>query len=51
MTSLPSAVPRVNGLFNAILTKPFTPDVLLRTLAGCLGADAPEPGDNEVSAG
>ena len=26
MTSLPTAVPRVDGLFNAILRKPFTPD-------------------------
>jgi CheY-like chemotaxis protein len=40
MTSLPSATPRHPELFNAILRKPFTPDLLLSALHRCL-ADAP----------
>ena len=36
MTSLPSALPDADGLFNAILRKPFTPDALLQTMAKCL---------------
>jgi CheY-like chemotaxis protein len=43
MTSLPSAVPRPDGLFNAILRKPFSPDLLLTTMLSCL-ASGPEPG-------
>ncbi len=41
MTSLPTAVLRLNGLFNAILRKPFTPDQLLTTMLDCL-ASKPE---------
>jgi CheY-like chemotaxis protein len=41
MTSLPSAMPRRHDLFNAILRKPFTPDLLLKTLQGCL-ANGPQ---------
>ena len=37
MTSLPTAVPQPDGLFDAVLRKPFTPDLLLETMAGCLG--------------
>ena len=36
MTSLPSAVPRHQDLFDAILRKPFSPDLLLTALRGCL---------------
>jgi CheY-like chemotaxis protein len=32
MTSLPSAVPPPRELYDAILTKPFTPDALLTTV-------------------
>jgi len=32
MTSLPTAPPRPEGLFDAVLRKPFTPELLLRTL-------------------
>jgi CheY-like chemotaxis protein len=39
MTSLPTAVPRPNGLFNAILRKPFTPDQLLTTMLRCLATE------------
>jgi len=39
MTSLPTAVPRVDGLFNAILRKPFTPDQLLTTMRDCLASE------------
>jgi CheY-like chemotaxis protein len=36
MTSLPTAIPPNNGLFDAILRKPFTPDRLLETMVSCL---------------
>jgi CheY-like chemotaxis protein len=42
MTSLPTARPEPEGLFNAVLRKPFTPDLLLETLASCL----PHAGEN-----
>lgn len=35
MTSLPSAIPRTSGLYDAVLSKPFTPDALLRVLDEC----------------
>jgi CheY-like chemotaxis protein len=37
MTSLPTARPQPDGLFDAVLRKPFTPDLLLETMASCLG--------------
>ena len=37
MTSLPTARPQSDGLFNAVLRKPFTPDLLIETMAHCLG--------------
>jgi CheY-like chemotaxis protein len=36
MTSLPTARPQPEGLFDAVLRKPFTPDLLLETMVGCL---------------
>jgi CheY-like chemotaxis protein len=36
MTSLPTPRPQPEGLFDAVLRKPFTPDLLLETLASCL---------------
>ena len=50
MTSLPTAVPRVDGLFNAILRKPFTPDQLLTTMRGCLASE-PEHDDGHAETG
>jgi CheY-like chemotaxis protein len=41
MTSLPSATPPQGDLFDAVLRKPFTPDLLLRTMQGCLGNGKP----------
>lgn len=44
MTSLPTARPKSEGLFDAVLRKPFTPELLLETMAICLaegGASAP----------
>jgi CheY-like chemotaxis protein len=43
MTSLPTVRPQPRGLFDAVLRKPFTPDLLLETLASCLpnGGEAP----------
>jgi CheY-like chemotaxis protein len=41
MTSLPTALRQVDGLFDAVLRKPFTPDLLLETMGRCLAnADA-----------
>jgi CheY-like chemotaxis protein len=40
MTSLPSALPQQHHLFNAILRKPFTPDLLLNTMRRCLANGA-----------
>jgi CheY-like chemotaxis protein len=36
MTSLPSAVPAQQALFQAVLRKPFTPELLLTTMEACL---------------
>jgi CheY-like chemotaxis protein len=38
MTSLPTALARAPGLFDAVLRKPFTPDLLLATMGGFLGS-------------
>jgi CheY-like chemotaxis protein len=35
MTSLPTAVSRQNHLFDAVIRKPFTPELLLKTLEEC----------------
>jgi CheY-like chemotaxis protein len=40
MTSLPTAIPQPDGLFDAILRKPFTPELLLETLDSCLSKGA-----------
>lgn len=36
MTSLPSVSPHADGLYDAVLRKPFTPELLLQTLSRCL---------------
>jgi CheY-like chemotaxis protein len=36
MTCLPTALPKPDGLFDAVLRKPFTPELLLETMANCL---------------
>lgn len=36
MTSLPTARPQPDGLFDAVLRKPFTPEILLETLRNSL---------------
>ena len=38
MTSLPSAMPHQSRLFLAVLRKPFTPELLLRTVRACFAA-------------
>jgi CheY-like chemotaxis protein len=38
MTSLPSAPSQQSGLFDAVLRKPFTPDLLLSTIATCFAS-------------
>jgi len=35
MTSLPSAVPDQAGLYDALLRKPFTPEMLLQAMHAC----------------
>jgi two-component system phosphate regulon response regulator PhoB len=36
MTSLPTALPQAAGLYDAVLRKPFTPDLLLQTMTRVL---------------
>ena len=36
MTSLPSAQPQRNGLYDAVIRKPFTPELLMTTMRACL---------------
>ena len=36
MTSLPTAIPQPESLFDGVLRKPFTPELLLETMNGCL---------------
>jgi CheY-like chemotaxis protein len=36
LTSLPTALPRDNHLFDAVLRKPFTPELLMTTVYRCL---------------
>jgi CheY-like chemotaxis protein len=36
MTSLPTARAKSDGLFDAVLRKPFTPDLLLETIRRCV---------------
>jgi CheY-like chemotaxis protein len=36
MTSLPTAFPQAGGQFDAVLRKPFTPDLLLDAIGRCL---------------
>jgi CheY-like chemotaxis protein len=54
MTSLPTASPQPEDLFDAVLRKPFTPDLLLTTIASCLAAaqrdiSAPTPREKPES--
>ena len=49
MTSLPTAVPSGHDLFDAMLRKPFTPDVLLATIRACLASSAGTSRDAAVN--
>ena len=40
MTSLPTAMPDERDLFDAVLRKPFTPEVFLRTVQACFNHTA-----------
>ena len=57
MTSLPTARPRRDALFDAVLRKPFTPELLLETIRRCVGdenegdADWSPPGERPFSGG
>jgi CheY-like chemotaxis protein len=45
MTSLASAVPQANGLYDAVLRKPFTPELLMQAILRVLpGARTSPPG-------
>jgi CheY-like chemotaxis protein len=37
MTSLPTALPQQKHLFDAVIRKPFTPELLMKTVNDCLG--------------
>jgi CheY-like chemotaxis protein len=37
MTSLPAALPQQDHLFDAVIRKPFTPELLMRTVKACMG--------------
>jgi len=50
MTSLRSAVPSAPGLYDALLTKPFTPAALMTVLEGYLSDDAHPPDADAASA-
>ena len=45
MTSLPSALPREAHLFDAVLRKPFTPELLMRTVRRWLVGSGGPPGE------
>ena len=36
MTSLPTSLSQPDRLFDAVLRKPFTPELLLKTMTNCL---------------
>jgi CheY-like chemotaxis protein len=45
MTSLPTVLPQQNHLFDAVIRKPFTPELLMKTVKDCLatrGGQAPQ---------
>ena len=48
MTSLPTAKPHQSALFDAVLRKPFTPELLLRTVRACFAAHPPANGGRPV---
>jgi CheY-like chemotaxis protein len=43
MTSLPSPPGDASGLYDAILRKPFTPELLLSTIDACFSMSGPHP--------
>jgi CheY-like chemotaxis protein len=45
MTSLPSALPQQRHLFDAVLRKPFTPTLLMKTIQDCFAGRAGGNGD------
>jgi CheY-like chemotaxis protein len=51
MTSLPMARPQPEGLFDAVLRKPFTPELLLETLQDCLARAAEDEADRSTGRG
>jgi CheY-like chemotaxis protein len=45
MTSLPTALPQQRELFDAFLRKPFSPELLLRTIRACLATNGDSGSD------
>jgi CheY-like chemotaxis protein len=45
MTSLPSALPQQRELFDAVLRKPFTPTLLMKTIQDCFAGGTGTNGD------
>ena len=50
MTSLPSA-PYTNGLYDAVIRKPFTPELLLTTMQACFAKSSNSEGDRRDGKG
>ena len=48
MTSLPTAVPHHNHLFDAVIRKPFTPELLMTTVNECLADGRDRTGQPEA---
>jgi CheY-like chemotaxis protein len=50
MTSLPTSRPQPAGLFDGILRKPFTPELLLKTIVRCLSTEDAAGADRSPNA-
>ena len=48
MTSLPTALPHHNHLFDAVIRKPFTPELLMKTVNECLADGRDRRGQPEA---
>ena len=49
MTSLPSRIPDQSGLYDAIIRKPFTPELLLAAMTTCFEAQRERASNGAVS--
>ncbi len=51
MTSLPSTMPHQGAPFHTVIRKPFTPELLLRTVRACFAVNPDGNGDQPVADG